>query len=90
MTNKNSVNTDSNIIIITGAGQRLGYALAKTLHCQTTPVVISYRTERASIDELRLLGIHCIKADFSTHQGISAFSELILETYQSVRAINDE
>lgn len=87
MTNIDTTTSQNSIIVITGAGQRLGYALAKALHCQATPVVISYRTERASITELRALSIDCIKADFSSNEGISAFTTQILDTYQSIRAI---
>lgn len=76
-----------NAILITGAGQRLGLELAKQLHSKNTPVVISYRTEREQLHELRDLGIDCICADFSTNQGIKSFYQQIKVHYHSLKAV---
>lgn len=76
-----------NAIIITGGGQRLGLALAKALHSEHTPVVITYRTKRDSLIELQNLGITCIKADFSTDAGIADFNQYIQSHYSSLKAI---
>lgn len=79
--------TQQNAIIITGGGQRLGLALAKALHSTETPVIISYRTERPAINELRALGVFCIQADFATHQGINDFILAIKQQCQSIKAL---
>lgn len=74
-------------IIITGGGQRFGFALAKSLHSEQTPVIVTYRTEREQLNSLRALGIVCIKADFASAEGIHTFSEYILHNYQALRAV---
>lgn len=76
-----------NAIIITGGGQRLGLALAKELHTETSPVVISYRTERPAIVDLRAQGVLCIQADFSTNQGIKSFATSIKKHCRSIYAL---
>ena len=77
----------ANAIVITGASQRLGFELAKALHSDATPVIVSYRTMRESISELQALGIDCIQADFSTNAAIESFSQQIQEKCSSLRAI---
>ncbi|WNC70357.1 dihydromonapterin reductase [Thalassotalea nanhaiensis] len=74
-------------IIITGGSQRLGLALAKALHSKLTPVIITYRTERASLVELKNLGITCVQADFSSDEGIAAFSQYVKNHCSSLSAI---
>ncbi|WNC71560.1 dihydromonapterin reductase [Thalassotalea psychrophila] len=76
-----------NAIVITGGGQRLGLAFAKALHSKLTPVVITYRAERESITELQNLGIICIKADFSTDEGVANFNQFIQSNCSSLKAI---
>ena len=76
-----------NAIIITGGSQRLGLALAKALHNKLTPVVITYRTERASLVELTNLGITCIQADFSSDEGIAEFNQYIQNNCSSLSAV---
>ena len=43
-------------ILVTGGAQRLGLAVARDLHSERTPVVITYRKERPVLDELRRYG----------------------------------
>ncbi len=74
-------------IVITGAGQRLGFALAKALHNEQTPVVISYRQERHQIQQLRDLGVHCIQADFASNEGINDFIAQVSNQYPALRAV---
>lgn len=57
-------------ILITGAGTRLGLALANHYLAQHQPVVVTYRSDRPSLDALRDRGAALIHADFSTDQGI--------------------
>ncbi|KXF83298.1 dihydromonapterin reductase [Enterovibrio coralii] len=74
-------------IVITGAGQRIGFALAKHFHQQGFSVVASYRTERPGVKELKSLGVECIHADFSTDAGIHQFSRAVAEKHTTIRAI---
>ena len=62
-------------ILITGAGRRIGLALARHFLNQLQPVIVSYRTRYASGDELEAAGATCIAADFSTPAGVEAFAE---------------
>ncbi|OOF12048.1 MULTISPECIES: dihydromonapterin reductase [unclassified Salinivibrio] len=64
-------------ILITGAGQRIGYALACHFLAQGHQVTVSYRTPRPQVSELIERGAHCIQADFSTDAGIHAFIQAI-------------
>lgn len=73
--------------MITGAGQRIGLALARDLHQQGFKLIVSYRTEREGVQALRELGIVCIQADFSTHAGITHFIEQVLAHACDLRAI---
>ncbi|WP_150137828.1 dihydromonapterin reductase [Candidatus Enterovibrio escicola] len=74
-------------IVITGAGQRIGLALAKHFTEQQIPVVVSYRTERVTIRSLRNSGVTCIQADFTTNTGITAFSEAVIELNLNIRGL---
>ena len=74
-------------IIITGASQRIGLAVALSLFQQGLPVVISYRTQRPLISELQDMGIICIRADFSSENGVTEFIEEIKKRYDSLRAV---
>ncbi len=76
-----------NVIIITGGGQRLGFALAKALHNKHGQVIISYRTRHQRIDELQNLGIDCIQADFACKQGVENFIKELTNKVGSIRAI---
>ncbi len=53
-------------ILITGASQRVGLHCAQRLLEQGQPVIISYRSERPGIDELRRAGAITLKGDFSS------------------------
>ncbi|WP_371188641.1 dihydromonapterin reductase [Thalassotalea maritima] len=74
-------------IIITGAGQRLGLALAKSLLKQGYHLIVSYRHLKPGIVELQQRGADCIQADFATNQGISSFIDSVLSQYNNIRAI---
>ncbi len=74
-------------IVITGGAQRLGLATARALHAADQPVVITYRRERAVLDELRRQGIVCLQADFSDHAAITDFCDEIGRRYPLLRAI---
>ncbi|NVJ50403.1 MAG: dihydromonapterin reductase [Gammaproteobacteria bacterium] len=74
-------------IIITGAAQRLGRAIALALAADGFSVVATYRSERHDLTPLQQAGIECIAADFSSEAGTAAFIESITARYTRVRAI---
>ncbi len=74
-------------IVLTGASQRLGLHCVKRFLDAGQPVIISYRQERDELNELRQLGVQCIKADFANEQGILDFITKIKQTTSSLRAI---
>lgn len=60
-------------ILITGAGQRIGLALAQHLLDAGEEIIITYRTRHSTIDELAAKGATCIAADFDSNQAIDDF-----------------
>ncbi|WP_417660379.1 dihydromonapterin reductase [Pseudomonas sp.] len=74
-------------ILITGASQRIGLHCAQRLLDEGQPVIVTYRTERKSIDHLRAQGALAILADFSSEAGILEFIDALKSQVQSLRAI---
>ncbi len=74
-------------VLITGAGRRIGLALAKDFLARKQPVIISFRTRYPSIDELEQAGALCLPGDFSTDDGIKAFADSVMQHCSSLRAI---
>ncbi len=87
MINKDAPFMQRETLIITGAGQRIGLALALHFADKGYQIIISYRTERESIGLLREKGVQCIQADFSTDEGISDFAHAISDQKPCIRAI---
>ncbi|MFD2178962.1 dihydromonapterin reductase [Veronia pacifica] len=78
---------DQPCILITGAGQRIGLAAAKHFIAQGFKVIASFRTHRPAIDELESQGVFCLKADFSTDEGIASFISEVESLNPPLRAI---
>lgn len=74
-------------ILITGGAQRLGLAIAKDLLAQKYPIIITYRTKKPSVDELKSLGASVIQADFADQKGIDSTIEHVKNQTNSLRAI---
>ncbi len=74
-------------IVITGGAQRLGLAAARALHADDTPVIITYRSERPLLADLRSVGIETIRADFNEPDGIDGFCDTLRSRHASLRAI---
>ncbi len=76
-----------NPVLITGASQRVGLALAENLLSNNYPVIVTYRTHKASIEALEKAGAVAICADFSTDQGIAECIEKLKKHTNGLRAI---
>lgn len=74
-------------VLITGAAQRSGLHLAKHLLATGQPVIFSYRSHKAGVDELIALGAKAIQADFATDAGILALITEVKQLTPSLRAI---
>lgn len=74
------------VIVITGAGQRVGLYCASALLKQNYQLVVSYRKHSAGITALQEAGAHCIQADFSSLPDIAAFISA-LAAYPAIRAV---
>lgn len=77
----------SDPILITGVGKRIGYHLTKHFVRNDIPVIGTYRTRHASIEELSSLGVTLYCVDFYEQASFNQFIEHIKNQYQSLRAI---
>ncbi|MCO8168169.1 dihydromonapterin reductase [Pseudomonas sp. 21LCFQ02] len=74
-------------ILITGASQRVGLHCAQRLLEEGQAVIISYRTPRPAVEQLRAAGAVTLHADFSSQTGIMAFIDTLQQHTDSLRAI---
>lgn len=74
-------------ILITGASQRLGLAMADSLLEEGYTVVVTYRTLRPTISTLKDKGAIVLHADFSTETGIDRAIDDIKAVSERYRAI---
>lgn len=74
-------------VLITGAGKRIGLALARHFLAQQQPVIISYRTRYPAVAELEQAGAICLFGDFSTNEGIEKFAIDVKQHCDGLRAI---
>jgi dihydromonapterin reductase/dihydrofolate reductase len=74
-------------ILITGASQRVGLHCARRLLDEGQPLIVSYRSERPALDELRQRGALTLAADFSSEAGILAFIAELKQHTECLRAI---
>ena len=74
-------------VLITGAGKRIGLALARHFLAQQQPVIISYRTRYPAVAELEQAGAICLFGDFSTNEGIEKFANDVKQHCDGLRAI---
>ncbi|MGY4534992.1 dihydromonapterin reductase/dihydrofolate reductase [Pseudomonas sp. TE3786] len=74
-------------ILLTGAGQRVGLFCAERLLDDGHPLIVTYRQERDSLQQLRERGAITIQADFSSEAGILALVAELKRHTDSLRAI---
>ena len=77
----------SSPILITGASQRLGLAMAESLLETGYSVVITYRTFKPTITTLKEMGATVLQADFSTEAAIDRAIDEIKAISKTYRAI---
>ncbi len=81
------MSTVSAPILITGASQRIGLHCAKRLLESGQAVIVTYRTERPGLDQLRDLGAQLLPADFANEAGILDFIQRLKHSTPALRAI---
>jgi dihydromonapterin reductase/dihydrofolate reductase len=64
-------------IIITGAAQRLGLAIAEDLLDQHHCVIVTYRTKKPAVEKLITRGAIAIQADFASDEGIQGLISIL-------------
>lgn len=74
-------------ILITGASQRIGLHCAQRLLADGHPVIVTYRTLRPAIEELKAAGAITLQADFANEGQTLAFIEQLKSHTDSLRAI---
>ena len=74
------------LIVITGAGQRVGLHCAAALQQQGYQLLVSYRKMTAGIAALQQAGAHCIAADFNQLESMATFIAA-LQNHPAIRAI---
>lgn len=74
-------------ILITGASQRVGLHCARRLLDEGATLIVSYRSERPALDELRQRGVLTLQADFASEAGILAFIDQLHRHTDRLRAI---
>lgn len=76
-----------NAILVTGAGRRIGYHIAKRLHEDGQCVIAHYRTPTDQIQELADLGVKTIQADLANSPAILEFVQVLKLQCTSLRAV---
>ena len=82
----NHSTSSKGLIVITGAGQRVGLHCATALLEQGYQLLVSYRTLTPGVTALQKAGAHCVAADFTQLESMAAFIDA-LAPYTSIRAI---
>jgi dihydromonapterin reductase/dihydrofolate reductase len=76
-----------NVVIVTGAGRRVGFHLAKRLHEDGFTVLAQFRSDTEQTKQLSQLGIKLVQADFASTEQIISFADRVKQECESVRAI---
>lgn len=77
-----------NAIFISGAGQRIGAYLARYFIEKTDfPVVFTYRTKHADVDQLIELGAVAIQCDFLAEKALPNLLKQLSSQVESLRAV---
>ena len=74
-------------ILITGVARRVGLHLARTFLERGIPVIGTYRSERAALDELAEAGVELHRSDFYDESSVQALARAVLHRHGSLRAL---
>ena len=74
-------------LVITGVGRRLGFHLASTFLARQASVVGLYRTERPQLQRLREGGATLLQCDFDNAADLRATTDLLHTRYPAIRAL---
>ncbi len=74
-------------ILITGAGRRVGHALAMHLRAQGHPVIGHYHHDNADLAALRSAGVTLIQGDFTDENSVRNLIANVQNMARSLRAI---
>lgn len=77
----------SEVILITGVGQRIGFYLAEHLQQQGYQVIGTYRTERSSLQHLTNLGVDLFQCDFNVGDQVQALISHVKKKSPVLRGI---
>lgn len=75
------------VILITGAGQRIGLFLAEQFIAQGHPVVFTYRQDRPAVALLKSKGAIGFQVDFNDTGSLNAFLTALPQQVHSLRAV---
>jgi len=76
-----------NAVLVTGAGRRIGFHIAKRLHQDGYTVIAHYRTHTLEIQTLSEIGVKTIQAEFSNSEAILQFVQALQSDCNSFRAV---
>ncbi len=76
-----------NAILVTGAGRRIGYHIAKRLHEDGQNVIAHYRTHTDQIQALADLGVKTIQADLANSPAILDFVQALKSQCTNLRGV---
>lgn len=76
-----------NIVLVTGAGRRVGFHIANSLHRDGYHVLAHYRSRTPDVQKLEDAGIETIQADLADSHSIMQFAEALKSRCHTVRAI---
>ena len=74
-------------ILITGVGKRAGLHLAQSFLRKGQKIIGTYRSERTSIDDLKLRGAEIYRCDFNDAQQVAELISTIKQKHSRLRAL---
>ncbi len=74
-------------LLITGAAQRAGLALAEAYLEKGWQVLATYRRDKPGVAHLRALGARCLQVDLQDRQQIQALTDWVMQQTSAVHAL---
>lgn len=82
-----TIGESKQVILFTGAAQRVGLYCAQALQQLGYQLIVTYRRRHAAVDELEQQGIHCVAADLTQLADIAALQQYIQAKTSTLRAV---